>query len=74
VSTATMPSPSPGLLTVKDIAARLRVSPRTVWRLRDAGRLPAPIRFGQAVRWRENDVSTWIAQGCPYRRREVATR
>lgn len=49
------------LLTTEDLAARLRVSRRTLeaWRLRGGG--PRFVRTGGAVRYRESDVAQWIA-------------
>ena len=53
------------LLTVGDVARLLAVSPRTVIRLRAAGRLPEPVRLGRSVRWRRDDLEDWIGAGCP---------
>lgn len=53
-----------GLMTVEDIAKLLRVSVRTVWRLRRNGSLPRPVKIGGGVRWRMRDVKAWIEQGC----------
>ncbi|GAB6167486.1 hypothetical protein JCM19992_34860 [Thermostilla marina] len=48
---------SRSLLTVKDVATALAVSPRTVWRWVSAGRLPQPIRLApRTVRWRRQDI------------------
>lgn len=46
------------LLTRQDIADRLQCSTRQVHRLR----LPAPVRLGRLVRWRQEDVDAWIAE------------
>lgn len=53
------------LLTVEDVAALLQVSPRTVWRMRSSCQIPKPIKVGGGVRWRRQDIESWIAQGCP---------
>ena len=44
------------LLTVGQVAERLQVSPRTVWRLIHDGRLPA-VRIGRAVRLHPDAVA-----------------
>lgn len=48
------------LLTIADVAERLRVSQPTVHRLKASGKLPA-VRFGRAVRFRPDDVAALIA-------------
>ncbi len=53
------------LLKDSDVAERLAVSRRQVWKLRASGRLPEPIRMGGNVRWRESDIDQWVAEGCP---------
>lgn len=55
----------PLLVTAAELAALLNVSTRTLWRLRSAGQLPQPVRFGGTVRWRLDEVRNWIAEGCP---------
>ncbi len=60
-----MISDMPVMLNVNDLAALLRVSVRTVWRLRSAGRLPKPVEIGGSIRWNEDTVRDWIAAGCP---------
>jgi prophage regulatory protein len=52
------------LLGVREVANRLGVSTRQVWKLASSGRLPAPVRLGRSVRWRESDVSRFIECGC----------
>ena len=40
------------LWTVKDVAAFLQVSPRSVWRYAEEGKLPRPVKLGRnACRW-----------------------
>ena len=57
------------LLNVKDVAARLRISQRQVWKLYSSGRIPAPVRISRSVRWREADIDRWVELGCPSRER-----
>ena len=49
----------PPLLTTKDVARLLAVSPRKVWELSNCGELP-PIRIGRAVRFDQKDVELFI--------------
>lgn len=55
----------PVVVTARQLAIMLQVSKRTLFRMRSAGRLPAPLRVGGVVRWRLADVRNWIADGCP---------
>jgi excisionase family DNA binding protein len=67
VTTATLPpadAPAAALLTVRAVAALLHCSPRHVYRLADAGLMPAPVRLGHLVRWRRQDLDAWLAAGC----------
>jgi excisionase family DNA binding protein len=51
------------LLTAKDVAALLRVSRRTVSRLRARGELPAPVELSASiVRWRLADIEAYLAR------------
>ena len=55
------------LLTVPEVAALLRLSPRSIRRLIDDGRLPI-VRLGRAIRIRPQDVEALVAssgQGRP---------
>ncbi len=52
------------LLGVRDVAALLSVSPRTVRRLADAGKMPRPKRLGSLVRWNRAELDDWLAGGC----------
>ncbi|MFC1636605.1 helix-turn-helix transcriptional regulator [Planctomycetota bacterium] len=52
-------------ITAKELAKMLSVSPRTIWRLRSAGKLPKPVTFGGSVRWRLLDIRLWQELQCP---------
>ena len=58
---------APELLTAKEVAGLLRVSPRHVDNLVKAGAMVAPVRLGRCVRWRRDAVEEWIRNGCPRR-------
>ncbi|MBX3363152.1 MAG: helix-turn-helix domain-containing protein [Phycisphaeraceae bacterium] len=59
------PAPHDRLLTIEDLVARLRRCKRAIYEDVAAGRIPAPIRIGRSVRWRESEIAAWIAAGCP---------
>jgi predicted DNA-binding transcriptional regulator AlpA len=51
------------LLDVKAVAKLLSCSPRTVWRLRDRGAIPAPIILSSGVvRWRRATLLQWLGE------------
>ena len=51
------------LMTTKDVARRLALSVRTVWRFVRQGVLPQPVRFNRKnVRLRASDVQRWLSQ------------
>jgi excisionase family DNA binding protein len=60
----TTDAPSSALLDVRAVAALLDCSPRTVYRLADAGKLPSPVRLGALVRWPRSTLDKWLADGC----------
>ena len=53
------------LLDVRAVAAELGCSQRHIYRLADGGRMPAPVKLGSLVRWRRDELVSWIANGCP---------
>ena len=67
-------SPAPDaaiLLDVRAVALLLDCSPRHVYRLADAGRMPAALKVGSLVRWSRHAIASWIAGGCkPVRQRD----
>ena len=50
---------SPGFLTVAEVAATLRVSNMTVYRLINAGQLSA-VRIGRSFRLRQEDLDQFL--------------
>jgi excisionase family DNA binding protein len=54
-----------GLLDVGQVASLLNCSARHVYRLRDRGALPPPVRLGALVRWSHSAIEQWVADGCP---------
>ncbi len=52
------------LMSARQVAELLNISTRTLWRLKSAGRLPSAIRIGKSIRWRREDLNTWIEEGC----------
>jgi excisionase family DNA binding protein len=67
MTTATVPERATGrkLGDVRVVAAKLDCSPRHVYRMADAGRMPRPLRLGSLVRWDLDELDRWIADGCP---------
>lgn len=53
------------LISIKTLATILEISTRTIWRLRNEGKLPEPIRLGGVCRWRLAEINQWIAAKCP---------
>ena len=49
------------LMTEKELAARLRLSRSTIWKLRRQG-LPF-IRAGRGIRYLWNDIDVWLKTG-----------
>ncbi len=54
------------LMNVKGVAEILSISPRSIWRLVSAGKMPPPLKIGASCRWRKNDISQWIQNDCRY--------
>jgi prophage regulatory protein len=49
------------LLTSQQVAEKLSMSVRTLWRLVASGRFPQPIRYSRKlVRWKNSDVMRYI--------------
>jgi excisionase family DNA binding protein len=49
------------LLTSQQVADRLSVSVRTLWRLVSRGNFPQPIRYNRKlVRWKSSDIERYL--------------
>lgn len=59
VSSASGPGAEPEFMTVAEVAARMRVSKMTVYRLLHGGEVPA-VRVGRSFRVREEDVDEYL--------------
>lgn len=55
------------LIDAEEVARRLDVSSRTVWRLNSAGKLPKPLAVGGSRKWRADGIRRWVEAGCPAR-------
>jgi excisionase family DNA binding protein len=53
------------MLGVRDVAKMLQCSDRHVTNMWKGGRLPAPVKLGQLVRWPRTMIEDWIQAGCP---------
>jgi len=51
-------------ISAKELAEKLSLSPRTIWRLLSAGKLPRPVSIGGSKRFLMSDVTLFIECGC----------
>jgi predicted DNA-binding transcriptional regulator AlpA len=59
----TRPTERPKLISAKEVALRLSVTPRTVWRWVSLGKLPRPLRLSPGcARWWETDVDRFLQE------------
>jgi len=52
------------LIDVGELAKMMSLSPRTVWRLANCGKLPAPLKIGGSRRWKRQSIIDFIEGGC----------
>lgn len=57
----------PMLLTDKQLAAVLSISPAHVHSLDNQGKLPKAVNLGKSKRWRTQEIRDFVAAGCPDR-------
>jgi len=55
------------MLTATEVADRLRISVRGVWRQVSTGCMPEPVYIGRLARWPLTTISDWMKNGCPPR-------
>ena len=48
------------LLNVTEVAARLSLSVRSIWKMAAKGDLPQPLHLGGSRRWRQSAIQTFI--------------
>lgn len=48
------------MLRPSDVAAKLAVSRRTVYRLSAMGEIPPPSKIGKAARWHESEIDAYM--------------
>ncbi|QDU34898.1 Prophage CP4-57 regulatory protein (AlpA) [Poriferisphaera corsica] len=53
------------LLRAEQVAEFLNISVAHVYRMRNAGKLPKPVKLGGVVRWRLDELKQWVAAGMP---------
>lgn len=63
-TSSAMPAPGKQLLTVKDVAAKLKIDWRTFLRWADMGKAPWGLKIVGARRWLADEIDNWIANGC----------
>ena len=61
MTTTKIETAAPELLTSQQVAGRLAMSVRTLWRLVAAGKFPPPVRYNRKlVRWKSAEVTRYI--------------
>lgn len=58
------PSTMDRMLSVHDVAKRLGISTRQIWKLVKLGQVPAQLKIARSARWRNSDIASFIANGC----------
>ena len=59
------PPHRPLAVNAKEAAELCGIS-RTLWYdLKNAGRIPEPIRLGRRTLWRVDEIQKWMTAGCP---------
>jgi len=53
------------MLTAVEVADRLRISVRGVWRQVSNKHMPEPVYIGRLARWQLGKIKEWMEKGCP---------
>ena len=51
------------LLSAEQVANRLGVSSKSLYRWMEQGKFPQSVRLGHMHRWRSSDIENWIKEG-----------
>lgn len=62
------------VVDAREAARLLGISRSTFMKLHSAGKVPSPLRFGRAVRWRRAEIEAWIEAGAPSRDKWIRMR
>lgn len=62
------------LLTAAAVGEMLSLSKRTIHRYNCSGKIPAPVRIGGSVRWKQSDIEKWIEWECCNRAEFIARK
>ena len=54
------PPDPPALMSFGDVAARIGVSYKTLWKLRREGKLPKPVTLDPPEQWSRADIENWL--------------
>jgi prophage regulatory protein len=56
------------LLNAKILGEKINLSKRQIFRLNSCGKIPAALKIGGSIRWRQSDIELWLEMGCPDRK------
>ena len=51
-------------ISARELAEKMSLSTRTIWRLLSAGKLPKPCALGGSKRWKLSDIDLFLACDC----------
>lgn len=51
-------------ISAKELAEKMSLSPRTIWRLLYSGKLPKPVSLGGSKRWILSDIELFLSCNC----------
>lgn len=64
-SAAETGKPESHMLTRQEAAALLGIGKTLFYKLLAAGKVPSPVKIGEAYRWSRSKLVGWIEAGCP---------
>lgn len=53
-------------LSAGEVASRLGIRERQVYRMKNDGRLPQHVKLGGLTRWSRRAIADWVENGCPH--------